>query len=318
MISLVFALLLATSPLEDRESIPRFEAVLGGNSNLCVHFLNCSKEGVEWRGQFNKFRETRFTLIAAARGGHFFAAASSYAYVVEIVELNPEGESGQVFRGLFGYHALAMTIDAAGTFHLLVESSTSLAVASIDRDGVLLGLHLIDPSNLSTNAVWGSIHLAADQCTLFLVDQRTAAIRRYDLCRHTFLSDFAVIRDGYLRSVVLLPDGGALAAVSPPNVFYKDHVRRYDASGAETARYYFPDARFYAGPMAVDGDWRVLASGANSDLGGDVYRIDLARGTMTKALDITNINGPYSLVPLAGWTPAIGFTGATRRRAAGH
>ncbi len=318
MIAIVLALLLATPRLAEGYRLPPFNAVIGGSSNPCVHFLNCIRDGVEWRGQWNQFRETPFTVIAPARGGQFFAAANRYPPAVEIANVRSDAAPTLIFSGLPSYHAVAMTIDGGGTFHVLVVSATTVAIASIDRDGALRALHPLGAAtDFEVYSSRDSIDLASDQCTLYFADAKADVIRRYDLCRGVYLPDFVAIGDGQVRTMVVLPDGGVLVPVFVPGESYKDHVRRYDARGVETARHLFPEARFFGGPLAVESDWQVLAAGANGDLGGRVYRIDLRSGTMTKAVQATSINDPYTIVPLAGWTAAIGFTGEPRRRA-GH
>src|SRR5262249_36118743 len=120
------------------------------------------------------------------------------------------------------------------------------------------------PENRGTD--WND--LAADQCTMFYTSEGNA-IKRFDVCTNTQLSDFATSPAGPKYALRIRSNGEVLVVATSV-------VERYDAGGALIQTYTFPGSLAFALNLDPDGThfWT-----ADHDT-GTVYEYDIASGAI--------------------------------------
>jgi hypothetical protein len=137
------------------------------------------------------------------------------------------------------------------------------------------------------------LDLAADQCTLFLIQNQTT-IRRFDVCTGTFRSDFATLPG--LWDLAILPDGGVLATM-------ESQLVRFDGAGSLVRTYTDPRFPLLTGLGLSDGGTRAWIAEEGCDH-GQLYRLDLATGAAPSRVAL-NMDAPTSVVPFNAWTAAL-------------
>jgi hypothetical protein len=136
----------------------------------------------------------------------------------------------------------------------------------------------------------GGIDLAADQCTLFYLDD-FSTIKRFNVCTEAPLPDFAtVVADA--RDVRVLPDGGVLVATY-------GGVLRYGAGGNLVRTY--PIANTGAIGLADGGRTAFIAHACKAP---DLIRLDLESGA-TQTIPFQEL-GTVDIIPRNSWTAALG------------
>src|SRR5207247_2881992 len=114
------------------------------------------------------------------------------------------------FLGLFGSgynsHPESILFDASGNIYI-GQADGLKKILKFNPAGTLLDS--FTPTTGPRGTDW--IELAADQCTMFYSSEGTI-IRRYNVCTHSQLPDFATLPHGLSYALRLLPTGGMLVA----------------------------------------------------------------------------------------------------------
>lgn len=165
---------------------------------------------------------------------------------VEIAEIFPSGGRVPLFSGLENASATAIDVADGGRVFVRFSQAGLHQIARISPAGVLEATYPLSGDDV---APFRSIAIGNDGCTLLYAT--TTAIRRFDACTGTALSDFAAVA---ANDIDIRPDGSVLVAVQA-------EVRLYSANGAlvETIAD-LPDYGF--GPLAEVDEVALSADGS--------------------------------------------------------
>jgi hypothetical protein len=266
-----------------------YEVAVAGYSDYCQPITSIRMPYVEWVG-VSPSTAGGVTPIAAAPQARVYGIAGS-----NIVSVRP-GSSPVVIATLPALHTgVGLTVDAQGRMYVLVTTGLGNdAIDAFDADGTFVASHPLGARGFGGGTRAG-LDLAADQCTLFIIGG--PYIRRYDVCRGTFLPDFAMVAPfGGLR---VLPDGGVIFA----NV---THLVRLNSAGVVTRTYTLPLWEEYFTQLAAialaDGGTTVWVTQNGCMRIAD--HIDLKTGALLESHRMS-LDLPTSVVPWSVWTAAI-------------
>jgi hypothetical protein len=270
-----------------------YDAIVAGHDATCLAITPPIVHSYEWVGGPYLPNSDVFA-IAPAPGGRVFAAVYPFPNF-SVVELRPDGTRVPVTVPASGYPT-AMVVDAAGAPYVLVNRAGGLAVVAFNSDGSLRGVHAIAAGFNETYALT-ALDLAADQCTLFILEKYTR-VRRFDVCTGTALADFPLPLIEEYGALRVLPGGGLLVVLG-------DLVQRLDAAGTVVRTYDVGPQIAYA-LMLRDGGRRVVV-GQQTECLGRLITLDLDTGAIVATQDL-RLEQPSSIVTRGGWTAAIGAT----------
>lgn len=227
--------------------------------------------------------------IAAAGNGRVLAAVyrpEAHAEL-EIVEIREDLSRVPFFKGAGRLRADAMVVDRRGNVYVLAQGSGSKFIIAISATGTLLSIQPISVGS-------APIDLSADQCTLLLA--RAGGIVRYNVCTGSRLADIALDDPSTYRGLRILPNGDILIAEGPS-------LRRYSDTGSLLREHRRLES-VWASALAIG------SGGATALLGDDcarrVVEVDLTSGQKVREARLRHTATPYSIVPLRGFTAAIG------------
>lgn len=286
MRTLLLALLVSTAALAQP-----FDTVVAGHNETCLAITPPIIHAHEWLGG-SYVADSDVFAIAPAPGGRVFAAVSDFS-TFSVVELRPDGSRTTLTVAVSGY-PIAMVIDAAGAAHVLVNRAGGAAVVAFNSDGSLRATYPISPSP-NDRYSHTALDLAADQCTLFILEQHRL-VRRFNVCSGTPLPDFPIAAADY-GAIRILPDGGLL-------VSGHDELMRFDANGA-LVRTYGVSSELAFALMLRDGGTRVIFGDQETQCDGRLHTLDLGSGAVITTQDV-RLELPSSIVTRRGWTAAIG------------
>jgi outer membrane protein assembly factor BamB len=286
-----------------------YEYAVAGGEGICVIFTPVITNRLEWTG--GTIGNSDIRIVAQAPGGRVYGATFTSQPDV-IAEIRPDGSRTPITAP--GRSAAAMVVDDAGAIYALTRTSvTTYELVAFNPDGTvratypLTGTYMQFPGSVNSES---PIDLAADQCTLFLIEGGTT-IKRFNVCSGAPLPDFATIPPsaGQGTALRILPDGGVIV-VTP--VFAQ--LQRFDANGALVRTYSLPDD----GDIALtlrDGGRRVVVGEQDCDA-GRLHVIDLESGETVSTVTL-RMQVPGSVVSYFGWTAALGDAHASDVPAAG-
>ena len=229
---------------------------------------------------------------AAAPGGRVFGAMRTGAGV-HVAELLMGEPALPVSQTVPNYLPLGLSVSAAGRMYVLAQPLPSGpdVILTFDALGNAGPVHVLGEGFATPPASpLGAMDLAADQCTLFLL-QNNGVIRRFNVCIGSFLPDFAVANPAS-SSLRILPDGGLL-------VGRDGATDRYTAGGALVRTY----------PQQGSGAIGLVQNGLRAWIaprcGSHLIELDLATGATTEVAEPTRLQF-LSIVPYRGWSAALG------------
>ena len=271
-----------------------FDAVVAGHDGGCVPILPAFSPQLEGLGEEPEVVNEGVFAVAPAPQGRIYGLTDDRIVRVRRDSITP-------FATIPSTHiATGLVADAQGSIYVLASiPGGDRAIDAFQPDGTFRATLPLGGANYDTVVGTAPMDLAADQCTLFLVQNRTT-IRRFNVCTGTFLPDFATLPDA--SSVRLLPDGDVLVASA-------NTVVRLDSTGV-IARTYTRPAWTHIGPIVLADGGATLWVAEDACEAATADAIDLGVGSLVEShpLDMTN---PHSIVPWQAWTAAIGTGGAT-------
>lgn len=300
---LVLFLLLGTTAsgharVEATSHTHRVGAVAAGSRGSCVIVTPTVEPVLEWVGEDpeTEVDSPVRTLAAGPDGPLGIIHPSNLTQIARI----RRGLPPEVLATLSNDGTVqALSVAADGRmFVLIVSTNQGNVMQTYDRTGALLGSQNIggDPNGERFRGT--SLDLAADQCTLFFVENYQV-IRRLNACTGTFLPDFATLAAVDVR---ILPDGGVLVARG-------DHlVRRLNAAGTIVRSYSVPGAHEAAG-LARNGQAAWVADAICSTGMARARLFDLVTGEVLFEAPLQfDFEDRTSIVALDAWTAALGAT----------
>lgn len=278
-----------------------YDAVVAGFDGSCSQIGTPPlTPQLEWLGETDTV-DTNTTVIAVAPapGGAIYGLTDDPGDQ-DVVRV--QRDSVTAFASIPATHiAHGLIVDRAGTVYVLVTlPGGNDAIDMFEADGTFRVTQPLGGAGYYSHHSTAPLDLASDQCTLFLVQNRTT-IRRVNLCTGTFLADFATLPQ--IDGVRILPDGGLLVASA-------NQIVRLDTNGVVTRTYTRP-GWVDAGPitLANQGTTVWMAEEACTSVTAD--EIDLALGTLLDSEPLDQSN-PNSIVPRRAWTAAIGTEAAVQ------
>jgi streptogramin lyase len=213
--------------------------------------------------------------------GNFFVTDFS---AQQVTKFDPTGALIGSFGSGYNADPESVIFDRSGNVYVGQADGTH-NVLKFDPSGNLLATFAPATENRGTD--W--IELDSDQCTLFYTSEGQL-VKRFNVCTNTQLADFntAVLPGIAAYAHRLLPSGGILVADST-------EVVRLDASGNQIQTYSpSPNTgNLFALNLDPDG-----TSFWTADLGGEVFKIDIASG---------NTIAQWTATGAAGFTAAGGL-----------
>lgn len=287
-------LLLALAFLTAGAEAQPYEAVVAGDDSYCVVILPVLQNIHEWidAAPAHALERPGAGALAAA-GGRRLYGTTDFGDRIEEVR---RGQAPRLIATMPGaQRAQELVVDAAGNIHVL--TSIPSAIVSLDPTGTVLATYPLGDHNSAPHSYdnW-ALDLAADQCTLFLIDDHTT-IRRFNVCTGAFLADFATLAGA--TDVKVLPDGGVLVSRGHELV-------RFNAAGAVVRTYSLGDGDELVLGLARGGMQVWIGERACA---GHVRRMDLNSGLVLATYD-TTIQLAESVVALDAWTAALGNAAA--------
>lgn len=295
------ALLLSLLPLSAFGADP-YRAVISGWGGACA--FEPADAGADWVPQYDFF-VAGAAAVAPAPGGRVFAAMhyDASGRGVHVAEIRRGAPPTVVSETIPQWEPLALSVDLEGRMYVLAQPcdpaangscspSGPDAILAFDAEGHAGPIHVLGDgfAQPSPSAI-GAMDLAADQCTLFLI-QNESVIRRFNVCTGSFLTDFATTSPG-ITSLRILPDGGVLAGRSST-------TDRYTAAGT-IARTYPVEG---AGAIGlVHGGMRAFIAPRCQ---GNLIELHLASGSAIAIEEIDSSTPALAIVPYRGWSAALG------------
>lgn len=195
--------------------------------------------------------------MAFDTGGNLFGT-TNFGCAPQVYKFDTLGNLiGPVAPGLTS--AESIVFDASGNYYVGQPDGTR-TIRKYSPAGAFLTEYAVATQGRGSD--W--IDLAPDQCTMFYTSE-ASAVKRYNVCTNTQLSDFSTaLNTAY--AFRLLPGGGALVANS-------SNVKMLDSTGAVTATYTAPgESVFFALNRDPDGV-TFWSAGLSS---GNVYRFAIS------------------------------------------
>lgn len=289
-----------------------FDTVVSGTDHICdIPEMN-SRETV-WLGTNGVPNDGLPDIlgIAPAPGGRVYAtvftSASESAFVV--AEIRPDG-SRMPITAPISRLPLAMVVAESGAIYVLYTraSYSSPRLIAFNPDGSVRADYVFSGPHTAANSFpFTAMDLAADQCTLYLI-QPFGTIRRFNVCTGAFLPDFGTTQARYGVAIRVLPDGGLLVSTES-----HDHNERYLERFAADGTFIqsFP-VQNEDGPigalMLVNGGTHVKY-GATGCISSLLVTMDLASGALVSTVPL-DMAIPQTIVASNGWTAALGATHA--------
>jgi hypothetical protein len=276
-----------------------FDAVVVGHAGACAPITPVTFPQLEWLGGDDPdVLGTDLVALAPGPQGRIYGLSGERN---ERQLVRVRRDSIVPFATIpAGHTALGLVLDAQGNIYVL---------GHIGAGGYIIDVFAPDGSFRDTLPLSGGdysgfldnapLDLAADQCTLFLIQNETT-IRRFNVCTGTFLADFATVPNA--NSVRILPDGGVLVASG-------NTIVRLDSNGVPVRTYARPSWS-WVGPITLAGEGTTLWLAEDGCETSTADHLDLAIGTLLASHPL-NQEAPHSIVPWQAWTAAIGTGGAS-------
>ena len=254
------------------------------------------------QGQVKQFSNTGTLLNTLTGQPSVFTAGMAFDATDASANLYATGFDGAVVSkfdnmgtllGSFGsgYNAdpESIVLDAAGNFYVGQADGTR-DVLKFDSTGTQVDS--FDVATERRGSDW--IDLAADQCTLFYTSEGVL-VKRYDVCTHTQLADFATLPTGEAYALRIRPNGDIMVAAT-------SQVHRLDSTGAVLQSYTLPGTSLLFA-LNLDPDGTSFWTG---DLfTGEIFRIDIATGAIITQFNSTPNNVMGGLAIFGEITAAI-------------
>jgi streptogramin lyase len=207
--------------------------------------------------------------------GNFFVTDFS---AQQVTKFDPTGALIGSFGSGYNSDPESVFFDAAGNVYVGQADGTH-NVLEFNPSGTLL--NTFSPATENRGTDW--VEVAADQCTLFYTSEGVL-VKRFNACTNTQLTDFntAPLPGAFAYAHRLLPSGGILVADS-------SEVVRLDASGNQIQTYsnLSPNTgNIFALNLDPDG-----TSFWTADLGGEVFKVDIASGSILQQWNSAGVAG---------------------------
>ena len=180
-----------------------------------------------------------------------------------VVEFDNMGNLIGPFGSGYNTDTESVVIDGAGNVYIGQADGTK-ALKKFNSAGTFLMDFFPATQNRGTD--WND--LAADLCTMFYTSEGNA-IKRFNVCTNTQLSDFATSSASPKFALRIRSNGEVLVAASSV-------LERYDASGTLIQTYTFPGTLAFAINLDPDGTHFWTADLVT----GTVYKYDISTGTI--------------------------------------
>jgi outer membrane protein OmpA-like peptidoglycan-associated protein/streptogramin lyase len=181
----------------------------------------------------------------------------------KISRFDPHGNLIDTFGGGYDCHPESIAFDRSGNLYI-GQADCGSRILKLDSSGK--GITTFSVLKESRGSDW--LDLAADQCTIYYTSQGKA-VKRFNVCTNTQLSDFAIGLPGSQAFALrLLPGGGLLVAD-------QETILRLDDRG-KTIQSYTASGKNYFFALNLDPDGTSFWS---ADLSSkDVYKFDISTG----------------------------------------
>lgn len=230
-------------------------------------FVAITNGQVQWRRANGTLIQTLSTGESGILTGMAFDKEANL-YVTgflndKVYRFSPAGTLLGTFGGGYNAHPESIVFDRAGNVYV-GQADGNRGILRFDAAGNLRAGFA--PAREARGTDW--IELAEDQCTLFYTSEGKA-IKRFNVCTNTSLSDFvAVLPGSNAFALRLLPGGGLIVAD-------REEVVRYDAAGTVVRKYDAAGENYwFAANLDPDG----TSFWSADQRTGNVYKFDLATG----------------------------------------